>query len=130
MNELDELMEQLKPLIEQVIECQQRLDNFNNKEGEWDDIYDHMCQGEIEKELSYKREQKDQLKKQIKELGENNIDLLESDLLIVRQQYKELISYDKGFKNQQEVEQYYIELDRLSNTIEKLTNQITIIKNG
>ena len=120
MKELDELMEQLKPLIKQVIECQERLDKFNNKEGEWDDIYDHMCQGEIEKELSYKREQKDQLIKQIKELGENNIDLLESDLLIVRQQYKELISYDKGFNNQQEVEQYYIELDILSNTIEKI----------
>lgn len=68
MKQLDELMKQLKPLIEQVVECQQRLDNFNNKEGEWDDIYDHMCQGEIEKELSYKKEQRDNLEKQIKEL--------------------------------------------------------------
>ena len=38
-------------------------------------------------------------------MKENNIDIFKSDLLIVKQQYKELISYDKGFKNKQANEQ-------------------------
>jgi len=36
-------------------------------------------------------------------MKKNNIDILKSDLLIVKQQYEELISYDKGFKDKQEL---------------------------
>jgi len=36
-------------------------------------------------------------------MEKNNIDILKSDLLIVKQQYEELISYDKGFKDKQEL---------------------------
>lgn len=72
MKQINSLEEQLKQANEAVLECSDRLDNFNNKEGEWDDIYDHMCQGEIEKELSYKREQRDNLRKQIEQLQKSN----------------------------------------------------------
>jgi hypothetical protein len=68
-HKLDELKDYLERQLEQaqdeVLECANRLDNFNNKDGEWDDIYDHMCQGEIEKELSYKREKVYDLKQEI-----------------------------------------------------------------
>jgi len=68
MNKLDNLKEQLKQAQESVLECSERLDNFINKEGEWDDIYDHMCQGEIDKELSYKRSKVYDLKQEIERI--------------------------------------------------------------
>jgi len=64
----DYLERQLKQAQESVLECAERLDKFTNKKGEWDDIYDHMCQGEIEKELSYKREKVNDLKQEIERL--------------------------------------------------------------
>jgi len=57
-------------------------------------------------------------------MNENNIDILKSDLLIVKQQYEELISYDKGFKDKQELQEYYTKLGELSITIKQLNEQI------
>ena len=57
-------------------------------------------------------------------MEKNNIDILKSDLLIVKQQYEELISYDKGFKDKQELQNYYEKLGKLSNSIEQLNEQI------
>jgi len=69
MNQLDKLKEQLKKAKESVLECSNRLDNFNNKDGEWDDIYDHLCQGEIEKELQSKRQIVLELENKIKDIN-------------------------------------------------------------
>ena len=68
MSKIVQLEEQLKQAQESVLECSERLDKFINKEGIWDDIYDHMCQGEIEKELSHKREKVYDLKLEIERL--------------------------------------------------------------
>ena len=57
-------------------------------------------------------------------MEKNNIDILKSDLLIVKQQYEELISYDKGFKDKQELQEYYTKLGELSITIKQLNEQI------
>jgi hypothetical protein len=57
-------------------------------------------------------------------MKENNIDILKSDLLIVKQQYEELISYDKGFKDKQELQEYYTKLGELSIAIKQLNEQI------
>ena len=70
---LIKLKRQLEQAQEEVNECAERLDNFINKEGEWDDIYDEMCQREIDKELSYKRSKVYDLKQEIERLrGVNN----------------------------------------------------------
>jgi hypothetical protein len=63
-------------------------------------------------------------------MKENNIDILKSDLLIVKQQYEELISYDKGFKDKQELQEYYTKLGELSITIKQLNEQIEELEGG
>jgi RNA polymerase-binding transcription factor DksA len=69
LDELKDYLErQLKQAQDEVLECAERLDKFTNKEGEWDDIYDEMCQREIDKELSYKRSKVYDLKQEIERL--------------------------------------------------------------
>lgn len=55
-------------------------------------------------------------------INNNDIEIVKSRLKILKVQYNELISYDKGFKSKDEVEKYYTELGSLSSKIEALNN--------